>query len=66
MFANEPSNQAAARWILTQCTRARICRAPSHRDLPVTKWSGRFDRIVRLDALYASHETMRTGRITIE
>ncbi|WP_328404446.1 hypothetical protein OHS70_35500 [Streptomyces sp. NBC_00390] len=65
MFTNPPSTQAAARWILTQCTRARICHAPSYRDLPGAKWVGEFERTVRLDSLFANHDSVRTGRITL-
>jgi hypothetical protein len=66
MFANPPTGQAQARWILTQCTRARMCRAPSYRDLPEAKWTAELDRTFHLDALFANHDIVRTGRIVIE
>lgn len=66
MFTREPGNQAAARWLLTQCSRARMCRAPDQRDLPGAKWSCEIDRTVRLDSLFANHDIVRTGRLVIE
>ncbi|WP_328677663.1 hypothetical protein OG905_25905 [Streptomyces sp. NBC_00322] len=66
MYTNPPSSQTQARWILTQCTRARTVRAPSYRDLPDAKWTGDLTREFRLDALFANHAILRTGRLTIE
>jgi hypothetical protein len=66
MFTNPPTAQAAARWLLTQCTRARMCRAPDQRDLPGAKWSAELDRTVHLDSLFANHDVVRTGRIALE
>ena len=66
MFTNPPPGQTEARWILTQCTRARVVHAPSYRDLPGAKWTGDLTKEFRLDALFANHDVLRTGRITIE
>jgi hypothetical protein len=66
MYADWPSEQEQARWLLTQCTRARVCRAPSYRDLPHAAWTGEFNRTVRLDETFAHHDVLRTGRIAIE
>ncbi|MFF3398016.1 hypothetical protein ACFYW6_05800 [Streptomyces sp. NPDC002659] len=66
MYTNPPSSQTQARWILTQCTRARTVRAKAHRDLPDTKWTGDLTREFHLDALFANHAILRTGRLTIE
>ncbi|NUK07552.1 hypothetical protein HRW18_05890 [Streptomyces lunaelactis] len=38
MFTNPPPGQTQARWILTQCTRARAVKAPTYRDLPDAYW----------------------------
>ena len=66
MYTNPPTAQTQARWILTQCTRARMCRAASHRDLPETKWTAELDRTFHLDNLFANHDILRMGRIVIE
>ncbi|TQK44745.1 hypothetical protein FBY35_6269 [Streptomyces sp. SLBN-118] len=66
MYTNPPTSQTQARWILTQCTRARTVHAPSYRDLPDTKWTGHLTRNFHLDALFANHAILRTGRLTIE
>ncbi|NUL03667.1 hypothetical protein HRW07_10550 [Streptomyces lunaelactis] len=66
MFTNPPSGQVQARWILTQCTRARMVRAPVYRDLPDAKWTGSLTREFHLDALFANHAILRTGRLTFE
>jgi hypothetical protein len=66
MFTNQPTAQAAARWLLTQCARARMCRAPDQRDLPGAKWTAELDRTVHLDTLFANHDIVRTGRLVIE
>ncbi|MFI2368385.1 hypothetical protein [Streptomyces sp. NPDC018833] len=65
MYANTPTDQAQARWILTQCTRARMCRSPSYRDLPDTPWTAQLTRTVPLDELFANHDVLRTGRLVI-
>ncbi|HET6359947.1 hypothetical protein [Streptomyces sp.] len=66
MYTNPPADQTQARWILTQCIRARTVKAPSYRDLPDTKWTGALTREFHLDALFANHTVLRTGRLTIE
>ncbi|MFD9222884.1 hypothetical protein ACFWDI_23385 [Streptomyces sp. NPDC060064] len=66
MYTNPPTGQTQARWILTQCTRARAVRALSYRDLPDAKWTGHLTREVQLDGLFANHDILRTGRLTIE
>ncbi|MGI5398703.1 hypothetical protein ACQEVG_04435 [Streptomyces sp. CA-135486] len=66
MYNNQPTGQAQARWILTQCTRARVAKAPSHRDLPDAKWTAALTREFRLDSLFANHDILRTGRLAIE
>ncbi|NWF31275.1 hypothetical protein HW130_34480 [Streptomyces sp. PKU-EA00015] len=66
MYSNPPTGQTQARWILTQCIRARMCRAPSYRDLPETKWTAKLDRTFILDGLFANHDVLRTGTLTIE
>ncbi|MFF8843154.1 hypothetical protein ACF08N_10525 [Streptomyces sp. NPDC015127] len=66
MYANPPTSQAQARWILTQCTRARMCRAPSYRDLPQAKWTAELTRTMHLDGLFANHDILRTGTLVIE
>ncbi|MFJ2477137.1 hypothetical protein ACIOWI_29885 [Streptomyces sp. NPDC087659] len=57
--------QDQARWILTQATRARMVRAHDHQDLPNAEWTAELDRTFQLDGLFANHETLRTGRMTI-
>ncbi|WP_327323825.1 hypothetical protein OG735_15905 [Streptomyces sp. NBC_01210] len=66
MYNNPPTVQTQARWILTQCTRARTVRATSHRDLADAKWTGDLTREVHVDALFANHAILRTGRLTVE
>lgn len=66
MYTNPPPGQTQARWILTQCTRARTVKAPAYRDLPDAKWAGALTREFRLDALFANHAILHTGRLTIE
>ena len=66
MYTNPPSSQTQARWILTQCTRARTVKAPSYLDLPDSKWTGDLTRAFHLDALFANHAILRTGRLTID
>ncbi|NUK51291.1 hypothetical protein HRW14_13620 [Streptomyces lunaelactis] len=66
MFTNPPPGQTQARWILTQCTRARAVKAPAYRDLPDAKWAADLTRELHLDALFANHTILRTGRLTIE
>ncbi|MCP3818140.1 hypothetical protein NLX86_08440 [Streptomyces sp. A3M-1-3] len=66
MFTNPPPGQAQARWILTQCSRARTVKAPAHQDLPDAKWSAPLGREFGLDALFANHMVLRTGRFAFE
>ncbi|WP_406001111.1 hypothetical protein [Streptomyces sp. NBC_00829] len=66
MYTNPPTSQTQARWILTQCNRARTVNAPAYRDLPDAKWTGDLTREFHLDALFANHTSLRTGRLTIE
>ncbi|MEV4329595.1 hypothetical protein AB0K02_03500 [Streptomyces sp. NPDC049597] len=66
MYSNRPTGQAQARWVLTQCIRARMCRALSYRDLPEAKWTAVLTRSMRLDGLFANHDILRTGTLVIE
>ena len=66
MYTNPPTGQTQARWILTQCTRARTVKAPSYRDLPDAKWTGDLTREFHLDGLFANHVILRTGRLSVE
>ncbi|MEU5597294.1 hypothetical protein [Streptomyces sp. NPDC020298] len=52
-----------ARWILTQASRARV--VTTHKDLPNAKWTAHIHRSFGLDALFANHEVLMTGRITL-
>ncbi|TLQ47636.1 hypothetical protein [Streptomyces marianii] len=65
MWSRASQRQEQARWILTQATRARIVRAHDHQDLPDTKWTAELDSPFQLDALFANHETLLTGRMKI-
>ena len=65
MYTNPPPGQTEARWILTQCTRARTVKAADHRDLPDTKWTADLSREFHLDSLFANHLILCTGRIAI-
>lgn len=65
MYNNPPTSQTQARWILTQCTRARTVKAPTYRDLPDAEWTGDLNREFHLDGLFANHAILRTGRLTI-
>ncbi|MEU2433059.1 hypothetical protein ABZ611_26815 [Streptomyces sp. NPDC007861] len=65
MFTNMPSEQQQARWILTQANRARIVNAPTYQDLPQTMWTAGLTRHFRLDGLFANHEILTTGRLTL-
>jgi hypothetical protein len=51
-----------ARWILTQASRARIVKSD---DLPHATWTAYIHRRFELDALFANHEVLLTGRITL-
>ncbi|MGW7363611.1 hypothetical protein ACWGI8_09315 [Streptomyces sp. NPDC054841] len=65
MYANEPTKQQQARWILTQASRARMVSAPSYRDLPDAEWTAELDRPFALDGLFANHDMLITGRLTL-
>ncbi|MFM9630345.1 MULTISPECIES: hypothetical protein [Streptomyces] len=52
-----------ARWILTQASRARVVNTGT--DLPHAKWTAYIRRRFVLDALYANHEVLMTGRIVL-
>ncbi|MDQ1045892.1 hypothetical protein [Streptomyces sp. V4I2] len=54
---------AQARWILTQASRARVVKA--HTDLPYVKWAAHIKRRFDLDALFANHDLLMTGRIVL-
>jgi hypothetical protein len=56
-----PEDQA--RWIITQASRARTVRA--YPDLPYAKWTAHINRRFELDALFANHEVLMTGRIAL-
>ncbi|WP_329410341.1 hypothetical protein OG802_13325 [Streptomyces sp. NBC_00704] len=56
--------QDRARWILTQASRARVVKAYS--DLPDVKWTAHVRRRFPLDALFANHEVLMTGRMTLD
>lgn len=52
-----------ARWILTQASRARMVKA--YTDLPDAQWTAYIRRRFVLDALFANHEVLMTGRINL-
>ncbi|WP_416985936.1 hypothetical protein [Streptomyces sp. T028] len=52
-----------ARWILTQASRARMVR--TYTDLAHAKWTAHIRRRFTLDALFANHEVLMTGRIAL-
>ncbi|MFJ9250221.1 hypothetical protein [Streptomyces sp. NPDC101776] len=52
-----------ARWIITQASRARTVRA--YTDLPCVKWTAHVNRRFELDALFANHDILMTGRIAL-
>jgi len=58
------SNDAdQARWILAQASRARIVAA--YTDLPYATWTAYIRRRFHLDALFANHDILLTGRIAL-
>ncbi|MGW6459744.1 hypothetical protein ACWF94_28090 [Streptomyces sp. NPDC055078] len=65
MYAQVPSGQTQARWILTQCARARMVRAAAYRELADAPWSADLDREFRLDDLFANHTVLRTGSLAL-
>lgn len=52
-----------ARWILTQASRARMVK--TYIDLADAKWTALIRRRFALDALFANHEVLMTGRIAL-
>ncbi|MET8163084.1 hypothetical protein ABZT34_02310 [Streptomyces sp. NPDC005329] len=52
-----------ARWILTQASRARV--VTSYTDLRKAAWTAHIRRRFELNALFANHEVLMTGRITL-
>ncbi|MFJ4631486.1 hypothetical protein [Streptomyces sp. NPDC088847] len=58
---NSPADQA--RWILTQAHRARVVAA--YTDLPHATWTAYIRRRIDLDALFANHEVLLTGRMSL-
>ncbi|MGW7364426.1 hypothetical protein ACWGI8_13610 [Streptomyces sp. NPDC054841] len=65
MYANPPTSQQQARWILTQATRARMVKAPAYQDLRDAQWSADLNRSFRLHDLFANHAILTTGRLTL-
>lgn len=57
------ADQERARWILTQASRARMVNA--HANLPNATWTAYIRRRLDLDALFANHEVLMTGRIAL-
>ncbi|MFE0727745.1 hypothetical protein ACFW2X_05740 [Streptomyces antibioticus] len=53
--------QDQARWILTQASQARVVAA--YTDLRDVKWTAYVHRHFVLDALFANHEVLTTGRM---
>ncbi|WP_067001314.1 hypothetical protein [Streptomyces cellostaticus] len=54
------NTQEQARWILTQASRARMVKSGDH---PNATWTAHIRRRVALDALFANHKVLLTGRI---
>ena len=52
-----------ARWILTQASRARMVSA--YTNLPDATWTAYIRRRFALDALFANHDVLMTGRIEL-
>ena len=50
-----------ARWILTQASRARMVAA--YTNLPRATWTAYIHRRFTLDALFANHDVLMTGRV---
>ncbi|MFI7297004.1 hypothetical protein [Streptomyces sp. NPDC050121] len=62
-LGGRPHSSDQARWILTQASRARVVAA--YTNLPDAKWTANVRRRFELDALFANHEVLMTGRITL-
>ncbi|WP_327315342.1 hypothetical protein [Streptomyces sp. NBC_01235] len=63
-LGGRPQGSDQARWILTQASRARAVAA--YTNLADAKWTAHIRRRFELDALFANHEVLMTGRITLE
>ncbi|MGW0574993.1 hypothetical protein ACWD25_03305 [Streptomyces sp. NPDC002920] len=59
----ERSGGEQAQWILTQASRARMVKA--YTDLADAKWTAYIRRRFEFDTLYANHEVLLTGRISL-
>jgi hypothetical protein len=57
--------QEQARWVLTQASRARTVKSPAYDDLPTVAWTAYVRRRFELDALFANHDILMTGRIIL-
>jgi hypothetical protein len=57
------ADQDQARWILTQASRARMVSA--YANLPDATWTAYIRRRLELDALFANHDVLLTGRIAL-
>lgn len=57
------NGQDQARWILTQAGRARMVKGSAYGDLADVTWTAYVRRRLELDALYANHEVLMTGRL---
>ncbi|MFI6011418.1 hypothetical protein ACIBAG_21805 [Streptomyces sp. NPDC051243] len=55
------ADQDRARWILTQASRARMVNA--YTNLSDASWKAHVRRRFELDALFANHDVLMTGRI---
>ncbi|MFE3495244.1 hypothetical protein ACFXOS_19595 [Streptomyces sp. NPDC059175] len=64
MWGRIPTSLEQAKWILTQAARARMM-APSYEDLPDTEWTADLTRRFELGMLFANHEVLTTGRLTL-
>ncbi|MFI5801178.1 hypothetical protein [Streptomyces sp. NPDC051677] len=62
-LGGRPQDTDQARWILTQASRARTVAA--YTNLPDAKWTANIHRRYPLDALFANHELLMTGRISV-
>ncbi|MFF4500196.1 hypothetical protein [Streptomyces sp. NPDC001401] len=57
------SDGEQARWILTQASRARMIA--TYTDLPGATWTAYIRRRFALDALFANHDVLMTGRVEL-
>ncbi|WP_455362466.1 hypothetical protein [Streptomyces sp. SYSU K21746] len=65
MLGERKGRQDAAKWLLIQCLRARMTNAPAHQEHVDAAWAAVLDTEVRLACLYANHERLRTGCLTL-